>query len=142
MFSLGDANLGAPEMADLVAKRLWANEWYERQRRLMAAVDRVNANCALARRPIEIVAEAQRDSCHKRAVRVGANFTTLRSCRMEDAGQVRGTINNSCVRKDYPRYLSSFATAPIQRRAPPGGESEWASFCLCHDLCRRNTLIA
>jgi len=35
--------LGALELADLVAKRLWADEWYERQRRLMAAVDLVNA---------------------------------------------------------------------------------------------------
>ena len=34
--------LGALELADLVAKRLWADEWYERQRRLMAAVDRLN----------------------------------------------------------------------------------------------------
>src|SRR5499426_3258289 len=35
--------LGALELADLVAKRLWADEWYERQRRLMAAVDHLNA---------------------------------------------------------------------------------------------------
>jgi DNA polymerase V len=35
--------LGALELADLVAKRLWADEWYERQRRLMAVIDRVNA---------------------------------------------------------------------------------------------------
>src|SRR5262249_16495717 len=35
--------LGALELADLVAKRLWADEWYERQRRLMAAIDLVNA---------------------------------------------------------------------------------------------------
>jgi len=34
--------LGALELADLVAKRLWEDEWYERQRRLMAAVDRLN----------------------------------------------------------------------------------------------------
>jgi DNA polymerase V len=34
--------LGAFELADLVAKRLWEDEWYERQRRLMAAVDRLN----------------------------------------------------------------------------------------------------
>jgi DNA polymerase V len=34
--------LGALELADLVAKRLWADEWYERQRRLMAAVDHLN----------------------------------------------------------------------------------------------------
>lgn len=34
--------LGGLEMADLVAKRLWADEWYERQRRLMAAVDHLN----------------------------------------------------------------------------------------------------
>ena len=33
---------GALELADLVAKRLWADKWYERQRRLMAAVDRLN----------------------------------------------------------------------------------------------------
>jgi len=35
--------LGALELADLVAKRLWADEWYESQRRLMAAVDRLNS---------------------------------------------------------------------------------------------------
>jgi DNA polymerase V len=35
--------LGALELADLVAKRLWADEWYECQRRLMAAVDHLNA---------------------------------------------------------------------------------------------------
>src|SRR5262245_16081265 len=35
--------LGALELTDLVAKRLWEDEWYERQRRLMAAIDRVNA---------------------------------------------------------------------------------------------------
>jgi DNA polymerase V len=34
--------LGGLELADLVAKRLWEDEWYERQRRLMAAVDRLN----------------------------------------------------------------------------------------------------
>jgi DNA polymerase V len=34
--------LGGLELADLVAKRLWADEWYERQQRLMAAVDRLN----------------------------------------------------------------------------------------------------
>jgi DNA polymerase V len=34
--------LGGLELADLVAKRLWADEWYERQRRLMAAVDHLN----------------------------------------------------------------------------------------------------
>ncbi|HJZ80432.1 MAG TPA: DUF4113 domain-containing protein [Pyrinomonadaceae bacterium] len=34
--------LGTLELADLVAKRLWADEWYERQRRLMAAVDHLN----------------------------------------------------------------------------------------------------
>jgi DNA polymerase V len=34
--------LGGLELADLVAKRLWADEWYERQRRLMAAVDQLN----------------------------------------------------------------------------------------------------
>jgi DNA polymerase V len=34
--------LGSLELADLVAKRLWADEWYERQRRLMAAVDQLN----------------------------------------------------------------------------------------------------
>jgi DNA polymerase V len=35
--------LGGLDLADLVAKRLWADEWYERQRRLMAVIDRVNA---------------------------------------------------------------------------------------------------
>src|SRR5262249_50804399 len=35
--------LGALELADLVAKRLWEDEWYERQRRLMAAIDQINA---------------------------------------------------------------------------------------------------
>lgn len=35
--------LGSLELADLVAKRPWADEWYERQRRLMAAVDQLNA---------------------------------------------------------------------------------------------------
>jgi DNA polymerase V len=35
--------LGALELADLVAKRLWADAWYERQRRLMAAIDQINA---------------------------------------------------------------------------------------------------
>jgi DNA polymerase V len=34
--------LGGLELADLVAKRLWEDDWYERQRRLMAAVDRLN----------------------------------------------------------------------------------------------------
>jgi len=34
--------LGALVLADMVAKRLWADEWYERQRRLMAAVDHLN----------------------------------------------------------------------------------------------------
>jgi DNA polymerase V len=34
--------LGGLELADLVAKRLWEDERYERQRRLMAAVDRLN----------------------------------------------------------------------------------------------------
>jgi DNA polymerase V len=34
--------LGGLELADLVAKRLWEDEWYERQRLLMAAVDRLN----------------------------------------------------------------------------------------------------
>jgi DNA polymerase V len=34
--------LGGLELADLVAKRLWADDWYERQRRLMAAVDHLN----------------------------------------------------------------------------------------------------
>jgi DNA polymerase V len=34
--------LGALELADLVAKRLWADDWYERQRRLMAAIDHLN----------------------------------------------------------------------------------------------------
>jgi DNA polymerase V len=35
--------LGALELADLVAKRLWADELYERHRWLMAAIDRINA---------------------------------------------------------------------------------------------------
>jgi DNA polymerase V len=35
--------LGALELVDLVAKRFWADEWYERHRRLMAAIDRINA---------------------------------------------------------------------------------------------------
>jgi DNA polymerase V len=35
--------LGSLELADLAPKRLWADDWYERQRRLMAAIDRVNA---------------------------------------------------------------------------------------------------
>ena len=35
--------LGALELADLVAKRLWEDDWYERQRRLMTAIDQVNA---------------------------------------------------------------------------------------------------
>jgi DNA polymerase V len=35
--------IGALEMADLVAKRLWADEWYERHRRLMSAVDQLNS---------------------------------------------------------------------------------------------------
>jgi DNA polymerase V len=34
--------LGGLELADLVAKRLWADEWYERQRQLMMAVDHLN----------------------------------------------------------------------------------------------------
>jgi DNA polymerase V len=34
--------LGALELVELVAKRLWEDEWYERQRRLMAAVDQLN----------------------------------------------------------------------------------------------------
>ncbi len=34
--------LGALELADRVAKRLWADDWYERQRRLMAAIDHLN----------------------------------------------------------------------------------------------------
>jgi hypothetical protein len=34
--------LGGLELADLVSKRLWADEWYERHRRLMAAIDRLN----------------------------------------------------------------------------------------------------
>jgi hypothetical protein len=42
MFSLGGANLCAFELVDLAPKRIWADEWYERQRRLMAAVDHLN----------------------------------------------------------------------------------------------------
>ena len=35
------------------------------------------AICALARRPIEVVAEAQKDFCHKRKVRVGGKIHDL-----------------------------------------------------------------
>jgi DNA polymerase V len=43
--------LGGLDLADLVAKRLWEDEWFERQRRLMAAVDRLNSKygCDTAR---------------------------------------------------------------------------------------------
>ena len=34
--------LNGLELAELVAKRLWEDAWYERHRRLMAAVDRLN----------------------------------------------------------------------------------------------------
>src|SRR5215475_2227679 len=42
MFSLGGANLCAFELVDLAPNRIWADEWYERQRRLMAAADHLN----------------------------------------------------------------------------------------------------
>jgi len=46
MFSLGDAYFVTFELVDLAPKHIWADEWYERQRRLMAAVDQLNGKYA------------------------------------------------------------------------------------------------
>jgi hypothetical protein len=42
MFSLGGANFVTFGLVDLAPKSIRADEWYARQRRLMAAVERLN----------------------------------------------------------------------------------------------------
>ena len=42
-YRLAGATLGGLELVERVLMRLWENEGYERHRRLMAAIDRVNA---------------------------------------------------------------------------------------------------